>query len=98
VIGLAKPREFHWDRFWSLWSDWKLTMKKIMIEISEDDAKHVGRLIDQLSDDRPNSHGKLTFKTLAQMLMQDVALAVRQPGSREGANMAQVLAGHGYRV
>jgi hypothetical protein len=30
--------------------------------------------------------------------MQDVALAVRQPESREGANMAQVLAAHGYRV
>lgn len=32
------------------------------------------------------------------MLMQDVAYAVRRPGSWEGANMIQVLMSHGYSI
>jgi hypothetical protein len=62
---------------------------KITIEISDDDAKHIKQFLDAAPDQ--GSHGKLTMKTLAQMLMQDVALAVRRPGSWEGANMDNVL-------
>lgn len=45
-----------------------------------------------------NSHGSLDIKRLARMLLEDVALAVRRPGSWEGANMRQVLRSHGYAV
>jgi hypothetical protein len=76
-------------------------MKKITIEISDDDAKQIQELLSfmELCGSGENtSHGKLTIKTLAEMLMQDVALAVRRPGSWEGANMGQVLASHGYEI
>jgi hypothetical protein len=43
-----------------------------------------------------NSHGALTLDTLVTMLLGDVALASRRPGSWEGANMLTVLAAHGY--
>jgi hypothetical protein len=67
---------------------------KLKIDISIDDALYIDRFIAMAPDQ--GSHGKLTMKTLAEMLMQDVALAVRRPGSWEGANMDNVLASHGY--
>jgi hypothetical protein len=71
---------------------------KLKIEISDDDAMHIGKLIErtQLYGGGFNSHGPLTMRLLAEMLMQDVALAVRRPRSWEGANMAHVLESHGY--
>jgi hypothetical protein len=72
-----------------------MTMK-IRIEVSDDDAMHIGHFLDHAPDQ--GSHGKLTMRVLAEMLMQDVALAVRRPGSWEGENMGQVLASHGYEV
>lgn len=42
------------------------------------------------------SHGELSVELLATMLLEDCALAHRRPGSWEGANMLQVLSGHGY--
>lgn len=72
---------------------------KIEIEINDDDAMYINRLIDVANLDKEgfNSHGKLDFKTLGQMLFEDVALAVRRPGSWEGANMGHVLFSHGYQ-
>jgi hypothetical protein len=70
---------------------------KLKIEISDDDAMHIGKLIERTQlYGGSNSHGPLTMRLLAEMLMQDVALAVRRPGSWEGANMAHVLESHGY--
>lgn len=75
-----------------------MTMKTT-IEISDADAADIKELLQRanVSGDR-NTHGRLTMKRLAEMLMQDAALAVRRPGSWEGANMARVLASHGYEV
>lgn len=71
---------------------------KLTIEIIDPDAELIKQLIDGVnaSGSEANSHGKLTFEVLGEMLMQDVALAVRRPGSWEGSNMGTVLSAHGY--
>jgi hypothetical protein len=68
---------------------------KIAIEISGDDAQLVQAFVDGTADDA-NTHGKLTIETLAAMLLEDVALAMRRTGSWEGHNMSEVLISHGY--
>ena len=70
---------------------------KIRIELRDDDAALIQELI-AAQDGDLNSHGPLTLKRLAEMLLEDVALTVRRPGSWEGANMRQVLHSHGYRA
>jgi hypothetical protein len=71
---------------------------KIKIVIPDDVAMHLNAFLQRaaLYDDQPTSHGKLTVESLAEMLMEDVALAIRRPGSWEGANMSRVLESHGY--
>jgi hypothetical protein len=71
---------------------------KITIEISDADAMYISRLIDLVNLDDANTHGNLTFEMLGRVLFEDVALAMRRPGSWEGANMAQVLSSHGYQL
>lgn len=71
-------------------------MKKIKLEIEiyEDDLVHIKEFLDQHTAQLGLQ--KLDLKTLAEMLMSDVALAVRRPGSWEGSNMYTVLEAHGY--
>jgi hypothetical protein len=71
---------------------------KIEIEISDQDAALIEEFMDENQSETGNSHGPLDMIVLAEMLLQDVALAVRRPGSWEGSNMSQVLYSHGYRV
>jgi hypothetical protein len=71
---------------------------KIEIEITDQDAELIEEFMDGNQSDEFNSHGPLDMIVLAEMLLQDVALAVRRPGSWEGANMIQVLTSHGYTV
>ena len=71
---------------------------KIEIEISDQDAELIEQFLDENQSETGNSHGPLDMIVLAEMLLQDVALAVRRPGSWEGSNMSQVLWSHGYRV
>lgn len=71
---------------------------KIEIEISDQDAALIEEFLDENQSETGNSHGPLDMIVLAEMLLQDVALAVRRPGSWEGANMSHVLYCHGYRV
>jgi hypothetical protein len=42
------------------------------------------------------THGQLDLARLVNMLLQDVALMMRRPGSWEGSNMTQVMQSHGY--
>lgn len=44
-----------------------------------------------------NTHGTLSIGRLVQMLLEDVALMIHRPGSWEGAGMASLMSGHGYR-
>jgi hypothetical protein len=69
---------------------------KLTIEISDEDAMLIKAFLRACGDPKFCSHGTLTMRKLAEMLMEDVALSVRRPGSWEGANMRQVLASHGY--
>ena len=71
---------------------------KIVVEISDADAKDINRAITLANNSDANTHGILGFQVLTRMLLEDVALAVRRPGSWEGRNMAQVLASHGYEL
>jgi len=70
---------------------------KLRIEIRDEDAALIRELLDLVNTSDFNSHGPLDLKRLAEMLLEDVALAARRPGSWEGANMCQVLQSHGYR-
>jgi hypothetical protein len=70
---------------------------KIEIEISDDDAMRINTLISRSSASDANTHGPLDLKTLARLLLEDVALAV-QPGSWEGAKIRELLSSHGYRI
>ena len=69
---------------------------KIAIEISEHDAALVTEFLMVYGQRTDSSHGPLTPETLAAMLLEDVALSIRRPGSWEGANMGTVLGAHGY--
>ena len=71
---------------------------KLRIEIRDEDAALICDFLELTRGRTDNSHGPLTLKLLAEMLLEDVALAVRRPGSWEGANMRHVLECHGYRT
>ena len=71
---------------------------KIEVEVSDQDAALIEEFMDENQTGEFNSHGPLDMIVLAEMLMQDVVLAVRRPGSWEGSNMIQVLTSHGYTV
>lgn len=70
---------------------------KLQVEIANEDVILIQELLAACGDDEGgNTHGRLDLQTLTRMLLEDVALAWRRPGSWEGANMAQVLESHGY--
>ena len=72
---------------------------KLTIEIRDEDAALIQEFLEltkSLDGTRCCSHGPLTMKLLASMLLEDVALAVRRPGSWEGAGMLSILRAHGY--
>ena len=71
---------------------------KLKIEIDDQDAQVIEAILATATDSSANSHGLLNLKRLVEMLLEDVVLAVRRPGSWEGANMRQVLRSHGYNV
>lgn len=69
---------------------------KLRIEVRDEDATLIRELLELVNASEFNSHGRLDLRRLAEMLLEDVALAARRPGSWEGANMRQVLLAHGY--
>ncbi len=73
---------------------------KLTIEIPDDEAIFIKAAVARMAlyDDRANTHEAVTIESLARMLLQDVALAIRRPGSWEGSLMAKVLASHGYFI
>ncbi|MEC9358628.1 MAG: hypothetical protein VX836_12270 [Pseudomonadota bacterium] len=73
-------------------------MKTITIEVSDEDAALIEAELPDINRGEANSHGPLDLQKLAAMLIEDVTLAIRRPGSWEGANMSQVLASHGYEL
>jgi hypothetical protein len=71
---------------------------QISVEVSDEDVRLIQKMLDSFAEDEFNTHGKLDLPKLAGMLLGDVGLAWRRPGSWEGANMLQVLSGHGYQA
>lgn len=72
--------------------------KTITITLTDEDAALIERGLPIFNQNEATTHGPLTIENLAGMLLEDVGLAVRRPGSWEGANMIQVLLSHGYAV
>ncbi len=73
-------------------------MIRIHVEISDDDNTLIEEALERMNQSEANTHGRLDLPRLAAMLLEDVALAVRRPGSWEGAHMIEVLESHGYPV
>lgn len=71
---------------------------QIELEIADEAQAEVEAFIaaTQNRADLFSTHGALDLATLLEMLLEDVALMVSRPGSWEGANMARVMASHGY--
>ncbi len=80
----------------------RTTMAKIRLEFEIDDSdwRYIKAVIDGSDWAEKTggicSHGTLDLHGLVRMLLTDVALSVRRPGSWEGSNMLQVLTSHGY--
>ncbi len=77
-------------------------MKRIRIDIDDQTAADIAELVRRLNANvgpEPfNSHGSLTVKKLAAMLLEDAGMVISRPGSWEGANMIEVLRCHGYKA
>ena len=72
---------------------------KIEIQIDDDTAIYINRFLGtQEVESQATTHGPLDTAGLTKMLLEDVALAVRRPGSWEGARMTDLLTRHGYFV
>ena len=68
----------------------------ITVTIESAEVRLIQQFLAITHDESACSHGALDLPQLAAMLLEDVALMVRRPGSWEGSNMAQVMASHGY--
>ena len=77
-------------------------MKRIQVEIDDQTAAALVDLVKQINagagPDPFNSHGPLTVRKLAAMLLEDAVMVVSRPGSWEGSNMADVRRCHGYKA
>lgn len=73
-------------------------MKQLRVHVDECTYLNLKQLVDAMNRSRhvEGFPAKLTVGTLLQMLAQDCAMVVTRPGSWEGANMADILQGHGY--
>jgi hypothetical protein len=69
---------------------------KITVTITDENAKLIQQFLDTTQGVTASTHGPLDMKKLTAMLLHDVALMVRRPGSWEGANMRTVMESHGY--
>ena len=73
---------------------------KIEIEISDEDGALLREALARAENPSEtggfNSHGDLTLEGLGAMLLEDAVLAVRRPGSWEGAHMRNLIRAHGY--
>ena len=72
---------------------------KLEIEIDDDTAMYINRFLDEMQDKKSeaSTHGVLDMAGLARMLLEDVALAVRRPGSWESEKIWSLLISHGYQ-
>jgi hypothetical protein len=69
---------------------------KITVVINDSDAELIKQFLAATKHATESTHGPLDMKRLTALLLEDVALMVRRPGSYEGSNMTQVMSSHGY--
>ena len=69
---------------------------KITVTIPDSDADLIRQFLAATTGVTATTHGQLDLPKLTALLLEDVALMVRRPGSWEGSNMATVMASHGY--
>ena len=69
---------------------------KLTVTIPDADADLIRLFLAANREATASTHGALTLPKLTALLLEDVALMVRRPGSWEGANMAAVMQSHGY--
>jgi environmental stress-induced protein Ves len=74
-----------------------VTTIKFAAEMSAETAALVNKFV-ALNQRTRNTHGPLTVDKLVRMLLEDVAAAVKDGSTWQGAHMALVLCEHGYRT
>jgi len=74
----------------------KIAHAHISVAVPLQDLESINRFLATTHDESVCPYQRLDLPRLAAMLLEDVALMVRRPGSWEGSNMAQVMASHGY--
>jgi hypothetical protein len=72
------------------------TAIKVTAEMSAETAALVGKFIAINAGNPYGDHGALTIDRLVAMLLEDVAAAVKDGNSWQGAHMALVLGEHRY--
>lgn len=70
---------------------------KLTIEIHDETAIRIKDQIANMPKNEHDTHGPLTLKRLVEMLVEDVDLSIRRPGSWEGSKMGDLLTSHGYQ-
>lgn len=71
---------------------------KITVTIPDSDANLIRQFLAATKGVTTTTHGQLDMPKLTALLLEDVALMVRRPGSWEGSNMATVMQSHGYEL
>lgn len=64
-------------------------------ELDADTAALIDKFV-ALNQHTSNTHGPMTADKLVKMLLEDVAAAVRDGNSWQGAHMSLVMSEHGY--
>lgn len=70
----------------------------VRVRVNAADVEHLQRVVDHCAQRRAGTCWPPidSLDDLLTMLVDDLAHVSRRPGSWEGANMIQVLSGHGY--
>jgi hypothetical protein len=73
---------------------------RISVDVPQEDAELLALFLEHCNPEMIQhcTHGPLSVERLIVLLLEDVALAVRRPGSWEGAHMSELLAAHGYQM
>jgi hypothetical protein len=71
---------------------------EVTVVLSGADAELIREFLKTTQGTLFSSHGPLDLTRLAGMLLEDVALMMRRPGSWEGSNMERVMFCHGYEL
>lgn len=71
---------------------------KIEVELSDEEIRNINAVLHGSEDEEycQGSAGVLDMNKLVKMLLHDVHLTIKRPGSWEGSKMLDLLESHGY--